>query len=247
MGSVTAIITVLNIIIRIVTISLITWIGYDTHSELVTAITNAVFFTQFLNTAIVVLFVYANFSEFGNGKSFFDGPFYDYQSGWYAVVGYRIVQTMIINALLPIGYETMPIFTSWLYQRMDQSWESNPQQRLYQTKTTQIYQYMDLYSGPDFIIHFKYSAILNVTYVTMFYGPGLPILFPIAAISYFIYYVAERYGLAYTYEMPPQMDDIDGQQDPGLYQQQDQQDYQMDDGSMGQQMDHQMNDNQQQQ
>ena len=48
-------------------------------------------------------------------------------------------------------------------------------------------------------------------------------------------------------QMPPQMDDIDGQQDPGLYQQQDQQDYQMDDGSMGQQMDHQMNDNQQQQ
>lgn len=67
---------------------------------------------------------------------------------------------------------------------------------------------MDLYSGPDFIIHFKYSAILNVTYVTMFYGPGLPILFPIAALSYFIFYCAERYGLAYTYEMPPTMDDM---------------------------------------
>ena len=67
---------------------------------------------------------------------------------------------------------------------------------------------MDLYSGPDFIIHFKYSAILNVTYVTMFYGPGLPILFPIAALSYFILYSAERYGLAYTYQMPPTMDDM---------------------------------------
>lgn len=67
---------------------------------------------------------------------------------------------------------------------------------------------MDLYSGEDFIIHFRYSAILNVTYVTMLYGPGLPILFPIAAFSYFIFYSAERYGLAYTYEMPPQMDDM---------------------------------------
>lgn len=67
---------------------------------------------------------------------------------------------------------------------------------------------MDLYSGPDFVIHFKYSAILNVTYVTMFYGPGLPILFPIAVLSYFIFYCAERFGLAYTYTMPPAMDDM---------------------------------------
>ena len=41
----------------------------------------------------------------------------------------------------------------------------------------------------------------------MFYGAGLPILFPVAAFSYFIFYATERYGLAYTYEMPPTMDD----------------------------------------
>ena len=41
----------------------------------------------------------------------------------------------------------------------------------------------------------------------MMYGAGLPILFPIAALSYFIFYCAERYGLAYTYEMPPSMND----------------------------------------
>jgi len=49
--------------------------------------------------------------------------------------------------------------------------------------------------------------VLNITYVTMFYGTGLPILFPIAAVSYMIFFCAERYGLAYTYEMPPTMDD----------------------------------------
>jgi len=51
----------------------------------VTAITNGVFVAQFFNTAILVLLVYANFSEFG--ISFFEGPFYDYQPGWYSVVG----------------------------------------------------------------------------------------------------------------------------------------------------------------
>ena len=81
------------------------------------------------------------------------------------------------------------------------------QKRLYTTKTTQIYKYLELYSGPDYIIHFKYSGILNVTYVTMMYGLGLPILFPIAALTYFIFWSVERYGIAYTYQMPPALDD----------------------------------------
>jgi len=52
---------------------------------------------------------------------------------------------------------------------------------------------MDLYSGPEYKIHFKYSAILNTTYVTMMYGVGMPILFPIAALSYFVFWATERY------------------------------------------------------
>lgn len=90
-NSITVIITVINIVIKIVTVSLISWIGYDTHSELVTAISNGVFAAQFFNTAILVLLVYANFSEFSEGETFFKGPFYDYQPGWYSVVGFKIV------------------------------------------------------------------------------------------------------------------------------------------------------------
>ena len=66
-------------------------------------------------------------------------------------------------------------------------------QRFYQTKSKQIYKMVDIYCGPDYIIHFKYSGILNVTYVTMLYGLGLPLLFPIAFLSYFIFWVTERY------------------------------------------------------
>ena len=92
-NSITVIITVINVIIKFVTVRLISWIGYDTHSQLVTAISNGVFVAQFFNTAILVLLVYANFTEFGG--TFFEGPFYDYQPGWYSLVGYKIVQTMI--------------------------------------------------------------------------------------------------------------------------------------------------------
>ena len=35
------------------------------------------------------------------------------------------------------------------------------------------------------------------------YGLGLPILFPISALTYFIFWTTERYQMAYTYQMPP--------------------------------------------
>lgn len=78
---------------------------------------------------------------------------------------------------------------------------------MFATKSKQIYEFIDLYSGPNYIVHFKYSGILNVTYVTMMYGIGLPLLFPIAALSYFIFWATERYQIAYTYQLPPKMDD----------------------------------------
>ena len=58
---------------------------------------------------------------------------------------------------------------------------------------------MDLYTCPDHIIHYKYSGLLNVTYVTFMYGLGLPMLFPIAFISFFIFWLSERWQLAYHY------------------------------------------------
>ena len=63
-----------------------TWTGFDTHSTLVTAITNAVFIAQFFNTGILILLVYADLSQFG--ITLFRGPFSDYQPDWYSVVGY---------------------------------------------------------------------------------------------------------------------------------------------------------------
>jgi len=65
-NAVTGIIVVVNMIIREVTIVLITWIGYDTHSEQLTKITNGVFIGLFFNTGILLLLVYGNFAENGS-------------------------------------------------------------------------------------------------------------------------------------------------------------------------------------
>ena len=75
------------------------------------------------------------------------------------------------------------------------------------TKKTTIQQYYEIYSGPTFFIHFKYSAILNITFVTFMYGVGLPILFPIASASLLVLYIVEKAMIQYSYRQPPMYDE----------------------------------------
>jgi hypothetical protein len=65
---------------------------------------------------------------------------------------------------------------------------------------------VDIYAGSIFYIHYKYAFILNVTYVTMMYGLGMPLLFPVAAITLFILYIVEKYEFFYVYRLPPMYD-----------------------------------------
>jgi hypothetical protein len=48
---------------------------------------------------------------------------------------------------------------------------------------------------------------MNVTFVTMMYGMGMPILFLVAAFNYFILMSLERLLVAYFYQLPPTLDD----------------------------------------
>ena len=67
--------------------------------------------------------------------------------------------------------------------------------------------YRDLYSGGDYVIHFKYSGIINIVYITCMYGVGMPILFPIAALNFINQYICERIVIAYFMKQPPALDD----------------------------------------
>ena len=117
---------------------------------------------------------------------------------------------MFINAFMPIIFELLVIVTKWFFIAKDSGGWCNFTKKdysYYNTKKKQIYEFIDLYAGPEYIMHFKFSNILNVTYVTMVYGLGLPLLFPIALLSYFIFWAVERYMLAYVYRKPPNMDE----------------------------------------
>jgi hypothetical protein len=49
--------------------------------------------------------------------------------------------------------------------------------------------------------------MLNIVFVTFSYGLGLPLLFPLAAIAFFVFFVVEKSMIYYSYRQPPTYDD----------------------------------------
>jgi hypothetical protein len=206
---ITGIILVINEILKIVTIWLVEQVRYPTHSQRLTKITNGVFIAQFFNTGILITLVSANFDDISwiSNIGLFKGQYRDYTDLWYGTTGYLITQTMLINAFMPLGTEFIGPILKYFARRSDQGGEKDPLKAKMKTKQTQIYKFIELYSEGDHIIHIKYSSMLVAVLVTMMYGAGMPILFPICMLHMIIFYCVERYIVAYHSPIPPSLDE----------------------------------------
>jgi hypothetical protein len=75
------------------------------------------------------------------------------------------------------------------------------------TRKRTIQMYKAVYLGKDMPIHFKYSEALNITFLAMLYGFGMPIMYPMAMVVISNQRLCERIQVAYNYRQPPAMDD----------------------------------------
>jgi len=96
----------------------------------------------------------------------------------------------------------MAFFVPFVKQALD----TKGRFRKFPTKKTGTAPFIALYSGPYYVLHFKYSGVINVVYVTMMYGVGMPLLFPIAAVNLFTQWICERTLMAYVVRLPPALD-----------------------------------------
>lgn len=102
-------------------------------------------------------------------------------------------------------WPVLEFFIFWglrlLYRMIDQRsiWPSDPSKT--HCKTIQAFQ--EIYNGPEFTLHYKYSFILVVVFISFTFGSGLPILFPVGFLSLLLFYVVERLMIAYSYQKPP--------------------------------------------
>lgn len=121
---------------------------------------------------------------------------------WYIQVGYKIIQTQVVQSLVP--YVTLVALFIFLYSK--RAWDSKFTMDEYVTRSTGQQQYKSVYAGGEYVIHYKYSLVVNIIYVSMMYGVAMPILFPIAAFSLFNVWVTERIAVSYIVRLPPALD-----------------------------------------
>ena len=74
------------------------------------------------------------------------------------------------------------------------------------TKKVTLQQFIELYSGPEVVLHFKYAQVLNLVYVCFTHGLALPLLFPITYLGILNVYICEKIMFAYFYRQPPLFD-----------------------------------------
>ena len=75
----------------------------------------------------------------------------------------------------------------------------------FKTKKCTMYQYKQLHGGSQYMIHEKYSRTLVALYIAFTYGLGIPILFPIACLTFVLQWLCDRFMVARYYPVPPAM------------------------------------------
>ena len=167
-----------------------------------------IFVGQFINTAVLIVLNNASFKDFdgGNGPMsliFFVGSETDFSVTWYKTVGTTIMRTMTSQAIWPLIEFGM--FWSLLnFSRcLDRKFTSDT----FITSAPSVQAYIDLYAGPEYLIHYRYAAILLQIGVAFCYGAAMPPLYGIACVAFVILYINERLLVCYYYREPPAFDE----------------------------------------
>ena len=192
-----------NYVLTQVSIAGVDWIGYATETKRLSESTTVTWVVQFFNTGVLLLLVNANLTQQPITFWLTNGSYSDFNFYWFSTVGNILVGSMMFNIYYPlieaVGYWLMRLF----FRVLDRGFSCDARK----TSTTSIQAYLDIVDGPIYYIHYKYSSILTIIYVTFMYGFGIPILFPIACASMICLYFVEKTLLFYGYRMPPMYDE----------------------------------------
>jgi len=196
-------IVVINIVLRTLMLSLLTWIGFHTESEQTSAIMTSIFVVQFFNTAILLILTNANTKYAGLGFLPFNGMYADLNFEWYNDIGASFIVTMLTAAVFPIIEFCIAFSMKTVFKFLDRGCKFSGET----TKKNTIQAYINLYSGPEYAMHFKYSGMMNSVFVCFMYGIAIPMLFPICLLGFTILYTVEKLMITYFFRKPPMFDE----------------------------------------
>ena len=198
-------IIIFNYILRTICIMLVDWVRFPTETQRLSETTSVTFFVQFFNSGILLLLVNADLSEQWFAFGLTGGSMSDFNGMWFKTVGNVLVGAMMFNLYYPILEAVMYWLLRCQGRCRDRGCRLPSEDET--TKQTSIQSYLDMYAGPVYYMHYKYSSLMTITFITFLYGFGIPVLFPIACFSFLVLYVVERMLLFYGYRLPPMYDE----------------------------------------
>lgn len=155
------------------------------------------FVLQFLNTAAIVVFINARIDT--GFEPLRRGEFSDFSEQWYVAVGTSIVLTMALNIVLP---HLFPVVL-WLITKYRKCSDRSCGCDEHRTKCITQRQLNRLYMGPKMFLDERYAQAFNVIFVCLAFSSGMPLLLPIAMLSFIVTYWVDAFLFAYVYRTPP--------------------------------------------
>lgn len=149
------------------------------------------------------MIVNANLTEQGFPFPALTGSLSDFNESWFLTMGETITASLIFGIYFPVVLEVINKFRRSLARGLDYCRRGENTT----TKTKTLQEYINLFSGPEYFMHYKYSSILNTTFLAMIYGAGMPVLFPIAGATLGILFMLEKFMIYYVYKAPPAYDE----------------------------------------
>lgn len=167
-----------------------------------------IFIGQFINTAALLTLGSANFYDIDGGYGplsavFVVGEETDFNVDWYRTVGALLMKTMFMTALWPLIELTMFYCIMNLQRAADRGFGPDT----FKSELPTVQAYVDLYAGPEYLIHYRYATILLNIFMAFLYGTSMPYLYFCAVLAFVILYINERLLVCYYYREPPTFDE----------------------------------------
>jgi len=196
-----AIVVIINLLLQTILSWITSFEGHPSVAAMNQAIALKVFLSLFLNTAIICLIVNAalptSLSNLTLGQDkVFSGQYTGFDARWHVAVGCSIVLTLLINILSPHTWNLYQLVCVRPCRRLSGDNAAVTQAELNRKFTPE-----------DWEMPSRTAVLMNSLFCAFMYSSGHPVLYAVAAASFALTYVVDKWALLRINRRPPLFDE----------------------------------------
>ena len=121
----------------------------------------------------------------------------EFSSQWYLMVGSPVAFGMILQ----IAWPHLVVFVHFIYLQCVRHHDRYFTFNIRRTRQASQSAYEDMYTGPEFILQLRLAQVMSVIFVTMSLSSGMPILYLVCVVVFFVTYWVDKYLLLRFFRM----------------------------------------------